>query len=137
MRLFVDTSAFYAAFDVADVEHDRARAVLGADEEKVTTDHILVELWQVLQRRFGDRRADGAIERIVGGPTQVEPVGIGDLQVGLGIGEDFPDQEFSLVDRTSFAVMNRLGVSTVATFDHHFAVYRFGPGRRKSFEIAR
>lgn len=31
--------------------------------------------------------------------------------------------------------MERLGVSRVATFDHHFAVYRFGPGRRHAFEV--
>lgn len=137
MTTFIDTSAFYAALDLDDSEHERARAVLGTGEDKVTTDHVLVELWRALRSRFDSRRADVAIERIVDGPAQVELVGIADIQVGLGIGDDFPDQDFSLVDRTSFAVMNRLGVSTVATFDHHFSVYRFGPGRRRAFEIAR
>jgi predicted nucleic acid-binding protein len=41
------------------------------------------------------------------------------------------------VDRTSFAVMLRLGVHRVASFDDHFAVFRFGPGRRLAFEVVR
>lgn len=55
----------------------------------------------------------------------------------MRIGEEFADQGFSLVDRTSFSVMHRLGIMRVATFDHHFAVYRFGPQRRRAFEIIR
>jgi predicted nucleic acid-binding protein len=51
------------------------------------------------------------------------------------IGSDFDDQDFSIVDRTSFAVMQRLGVLRVASFDSDFAVFRFGPGRRHAFEI--
>jgi predicted nucleic acid-binding protein len=43
----------------------------------------------------------------------------------------------SLVDRTCFAVMQRLAVHRVASFDAHFAVYRFGPDRRQAFEVLR
>jgi len=60
----------------------------------------------------------------MGGPLREDPFRL-----------TFPDQGFALVDRTSFAVMERLGVSRVATFDHHFAVYRFGPGRRHAFAV--
>lgn len=135
--MFVDTSALYAALDVRDTEHPQARATLNNDEAKVTTDHVLVELWSLVQLRFGIRRANSTFEGFMASAIEVEPVGIADLQVALEIGTEFPDQGFSLVDRTSFAVMRRLGVSTVATFDRHFTVYRFGPGRRRAFEIAR
>jgi predicted nucleic acid-binding protein len=40
-----------------------------------------------------------------------------------------------VVDRTSFAVMQRLGIQRVAAFDADFAVFRFGPGRRRAFDI--
>ena len=60
-----------------------------------------------------------------------------DLEVAWAIGEAFPDQDFSIVDRTSFAVMQRLGVHRVASFDADFAVYRFGRGRNRAFEIVR
>jgi hypothetical protein len=33
--------------------------------------------------------------------------------------------------------MRRLGVARAATFDEHFAIYRFGPERRRAFEIVR
>ena len=49
----------------------------------------------------------------------------------------FPDQAFSIVDRTSFAVMLRLGVHRVASFDKDFAIFRFGARRDRSFEIVR
>jgi predicted nucleic acid-binding protein len=47
------------------------------------------------------------------------------------------DQDFSIVDRTSFAVMRRLGIERVASLDEDFAVFRFGPRRRQSFGVVR
>lgn len=41
------------------------------------------------------------------------------------------------MDRTSFAVMQRLGLRRVATLDDDFSVFRFGPARRQAFEIVR
>ena len=137
MTTFVDTSAFFAALDASDSEHERAQSILAGPEEWITSDHVLVELWRLLSLILDERRADLGIRRLLESLAHVEPVGMADVQTALDIGADFPDQDFSLVDRTSFAVMRRLGVSTVATFDHHFAVYRFGPGKRRAFEIAR
>ncbi|MEJ7747656.1 MAG: hypothetical protein WKF56_00010 [Candidatus Limnocylindrales bacterium] len=39
------------------------------------------------------------------------------------------------MDRTSFAVMRRLGVHRAASFDSDFAVFRFGPRRDQAFEV--
>jgi uncharacterized protein len=38
----------------------------------------------------------------------------------------YPDQYFSIVDRTSFAVMRRLGIERAAPFDPHFAIFALG-----------
>ena len=67
----------------------------------------------------------------------MEPVVAADLEVAFMIGEAFRDQAFSILDRTSFAVMQRLGVLRVASFDDHFAVFRFGPDRKRAFELVR
>jgi predicted nucleic acid-binding protein len=62
-------------------------------------------------------------------------IGAADLEVAWAIGQAFDDRDFSIVDRTSFAVMQRLGVPRAASFDRDFAVYWFGPGRRQAFEV--
>jgi len=72
-----------------------------------------------------------------GGSAGIEPVGDGDLEAAWVIGEAFPDQDFSIVDRTSFAVMQRLGVLSVAAFDDDLATFRFGSRRERAFEVIR
>jgi uncharacterized protein len=67
----------------------------------------------------------------------VEFVGAADLEAAWNIGAAYRDQDFSLVDRTSFAVMRRLGIQRAASFDDDFAIFRFGPSRRSAFVIVR
>ncbi|MDQ3553416.1 MAG: PIN domain-containing protein [Chloroflexota bacterium] len=135
--LFVDTSAFYAAVDRGDGSHHRAITVLGAGDRLLTSDHILVETWLLLRYRLGRHSAELLWSAIRGGAAAIEPVGEGDLETAWAIGEEFTDQDFSIVDRTSFAVMQRLGVLRVATFDNDFAIFRFGRRRERAFEVLR
>lgn len=135
MTLFVDSSAFYAAADLGDSSHQRAVATLSAGEALVTSDHILVESWLLIRHRLGRSAAERFWAAIRGGAAALEPVGAADLEAAWSIGQTFSDQDFSIVDRTSFAVMERLGVLRAATFDADFAVYRFGPRRERAFEI--
>lgn len=137
MSLFVDTSVWYAAADSGDVSNARAQEVLSSGETLVTTDHILVESWTLLRVRIHRNAAEAFWGGLRGGVAVVEPVGAADLQAAWTIGQDFPDQDFSLVDRTSFAVMERLGLRRAASFDDDFAVYRFGPRRSRAFEVVR
>jgi predicted nucleic acid-binding protein len=134
---FVDSSAFYAAADRGDASHDRARELLGAEDGLVTTDHVLVEAWLLLRHRLGRPAAERIWSAIRDGAAALEPVGPADLEAAWAIGSDFPDQDFSLVDRTSFATMQRLGLSRVITFDQDFAVFRFGLRRSRAFHIVR
>jgi len=137
MSLFVDTSVWYAAADSADAGNARAKAILAAGETLVTSDHVLVETWTLLRHRLGRRASERFWEGLRSGVAAVEAVGAADLEVAWEIGVSFRDQDFSIVDRTSFAVMRRLGIDRAASFDDDFAVFRFGPGRRRAFTILR
>jgi len=137
LSAFVDTSACYAGVDCSDVDHERAAALLLSEERLVTTDHILVETWGLLQRRIGTDVANRFWDGLRSGRACIEYVGPADLESAWATGEIFADQRFSLVDRTSFAVMQRLGVYRAISFDSDFATFRFGPGRDRAFDVLR
>ena len=65
----------------------------------------------------------------------IEAVTLADLEVAWDIVVSWRDQDFSIFERTSFAVMRRLGIDRVASFDAHFAAFRFGPKCRQSFQV--
>lgn len=137
MSLFVDTSIWYAAADKSDVNNSRAKAVLSGGEPLVTTDHILVETWTLIRHRLGRRAAERFWEGLRSGAAIVEIAGAADLDSAWEIGRSYRDQDFSMVDRTSFAVMRRLGIERVASLDDDFAIFRFGPSRRLAFTVVR
>jgi predicted nucleic acid-binding protein len=128
---------FYAAADRDDRNNATAKDVLGRGERLVTSDHVLVEMWLLIAHRLGRSAAERFWEGLRSGAAAIEPVGAADLEVAFLIGADFADQTFSLVDRTSFAVMQRLGVFRAATLDEHFAIFRFGRRLDRAFEIVR
>jgi predicted nucleic acid-binding protein len=136
VSLFVDTSVFYAVVDKGDSNHARATEILGSGEALVTTDHVMVETWLLARSRLGFEVAEQQLGIMRNGAS-IEPVKSGDLEVAWAIGESFPDQEFSIVDRTSFAVMQRLGVLRAASFDDDFAIFRYGRKRDRAFEVVR
>jgi predicted nucleic acid-binding protein len=123
LSIFVDSSLWFAAVVVRDEGNARAKSILRETTDHVTTDHVVVETWLLLNSRYHRQAAvcDAAA----------------DFEAAWAIGEAFPDQGFSIVDRTSFAVMERLGISRVASFDNDFAVYRYGRDRDRAFEVLR
>jgi len=136
VTLFVDTSMFYAAVDSGDIDHDRAKRTLSdAADDLLTSDHVLFESWRLLRKRLGRPVAERFFETIRSGLAELTFIEPRDIELAWAIGLGYPDQDFSIVDRTSFAVMERLGVGRVATFDSDFAIYRFGPRRNRAFEI--
>jgi predicted nucleic acid-binding protein len=137
MSLFVDTSVWYAAADSSDASNARAKLLLAAGEPLVTSDHVLVESWTLLRHRIHRKAADRFWEGLRSGVASVEPVGAADLEAAWQIGVSYGDQDFSIADRTSFAVMRRLGIDRAASFDVGFAIFRFGPHRRHAFTILR
>jgi predicted nucleic acid-binding protein len=137
MSLFVDTSIWYAAADSADASNSIAKRILSAGEALITTDHVLIETWTLIRHRIGRRPAERFWQALRDGVTIIEIVGAADLEAAWEIGMAYRDQDFSIVDRTSFAVMRRLGLERAASLDDDFAIFRYGPNRRRAFTILR
>jgi predicted nucleic acid-binding protein len=138
MKIFVDTSAFYALADEDDRYHHQAKETyesLIASAQLFTSDYILVECWFLVRSRLGRKAAlefwDGLSAGIVK-MIEVEPPDLGQAREII---RRFSDQDFSLVDATSFAVMEREGIGTAFAFDPDFRAYRFGEGSRRYFKV--
>ena len=137
MSVFVDSSGWYAAADRRDRHNGTAKRLLGTDEPLVTSDHVLVETWRLIHHFISAHAAEAFWGGLRSGVATVEQTTSADLEAAWVIGERYPDQDFSLVDRTSFALMERLGISRVISFDDDFAVFRYGRGRKHAFELLR
>ncbi len=136
MTVFVDTSAWYAAADSSDRSHKRATLLLSQFEgQLLTSDHVLVETWFLASSRLGDEVAEQLVNSIRAGIARVESAILADLEVAATIRLAFVDQSFSIVDRTSWSVMQRLGVHEAIAFDRDFSIYRFGRDRRNAFTV--
>jgi predicted nucleic acid-binding protein len=137
ISLFVDTSIWYAAADTSDAANARAKAILKMGGPLVTTDHVLSETWTLIRYRINRKAAERFWEGLRNGVASIEVAVAADLEAAWQIGAAYRDQDFSFVDRTSFAVMRRLGIEHAASLDDDFAIFRFGPNRRRAFTIVR
>lgn len=137
MSVFVDTSAWFAAAHRRDRRNSRAKELLATPETLVTSDHVLIETWRLLHHFLSAGDAERFWEGLRTGVATVEITTAADLNAAWEIGAAFADQDFSVVDRTSFALMVRLGISRVVSFDRDFAVFRYGSRRQTAFTVLR
>jgi predicted nucleic acid-binding protein len=135
--MLVDTGAWYAVADASDRHHEEARRFYLAEAPRarfVTTDLILAETWTLVGAHLGRTAALTFWDTLRATRTPILTLDRADLEAAWHIIHAFPDQSFSFVDCTSFAVMERMGFDEAFAFDAHFLVYRFGPGRRRAFQ---
>lgn len=125
-RVFVDTGAFVALRNRAEHEHEVARAALSRLVSEgallVTSNYVFSETYTALLVRVGRDeairwglrfRAGEAIEMVrVDEPLE---------QDAWTILESHSDKRWSHVDATSFALMEREGITEAFAFDRHFA----------------
>lgn len=124
--VFVDTSAFVALRNEAEVEHERARATLAelvaAGDALFTSNYVFAETYTALMVRVGREEA------IEWGRRFRASEAIGLIRVDADVEEDawailerHDDKRWSYVDATSFALIERDGASEAFAFDAHFA----------------
>ena len=136
--IFVDTGGFYALADRGDRNHNAATSVFearGLAGEVVTSDYVFVESWCLIRARLGRGAAVQYWDAMYSDVVRIYGVTSDDLSAARGIASAWPDQDFSLIDCTSFALMERLRLDEVLAFDNHFRIYRFGARRQRAFRI--
>jgi predicted nucleic acid-binding protein len=123
MRIFIDTSAFYALLDRDDTNNQKAKKVwtnlLVAEHVLVTSNYILVEAFALMQNRLGLEAVRGFQEDIL--PlVNIEFVSPEMHRSGMSALLSASRRSLSLVDCVSFELMRSSGIKTVFAFDNHF-----------------
>jgi len=126
--IFVDTGALFSAANAKDRDHQRAKDFLTKlAEEKVillVTNFIIAEIYTLMLRKIGGDKAIEHLEKLCN-TAEIERVSEEDEKKAWQIILRYKDKDFSYVDATSFAVMERLGISDAFSFDEHFEQYSF------------
>jgi uncharacterized protein len=123
VRIFIDTSAFYALLDRDDEHHQSAKKgwmeLLKREDTLITSNYVLIESIALLQNRLGLGAVRGFQEDIL--PlVHIEFVVIETHQSGISALLSASRRSLSLVDCVSFEVMRTLGIKTAFAFDRHF-----------------
>ncbi len=125
MPIFVDTSAWYALFDKNDSDHASAvKFKESLTHSLVTTNYVADEIITLVKNRLNHMIA---VE--IGGKLWNESIStlirvtVQDEKRAWEIFVKHRDKGFSFTDCTSFAVMERLGITEAFAFDEHFEQY--------------
>jgi predicted nucleic acid-binding protein len=135
VSILVDTGAWYALTDTSDRHHEQASHFYAEHVGQtafVTTDLLVAETMALITVHLGRAAALQFWGSIREARIPLLPLEPADLEAAWHIAQTFPDQAFSFVDCTSFALMERLGIHDAFALDAHFLVYRFGPGRLRA-----
>lgn len=123
MRVFIDTSGFYALLDKDDDSHQEAKEawadLLNEESTFVTSNYVLVETFALLQHRLGMeavRRFQSDILPLV----NIEFVDSDMHRSGVSGLFSASRRNLSLVDCVSFEAMRTLEIRTAFVFDPHF-----------------
>jgi predicted nucleic acid-binding protein len=119
---FVDTAAWFALYVPADPFHAAACQRLAANRPPLlTTDYVIDETLTLIRARGQNRIAiDFGATAFAGTAATVHYLTPDDIAAAWRVFHDFDDKGWSFTDCTSKVVMDRFGVATAFTFDHHF-----------------
>jgi len=129
-RLFVDTAAWVALLDVSDFQHQAAvrfwESLRSTPVAFITSDYVLDEAYTRLRLSLG-LRAAVTLHELIRESRSVTAIKVGEdvLEEAWEIFVRYADKEWSFTDCTSFALMRRLKLSEVFTFDDNFRQMRY------------
>lgn len=126
-RVFLDSSGFLALIHPRDAHYQEARTCWAWLSDHywlpVTTNFIIAETHALFLSRLGQPHATAFLRQLPQSTTWIERVTVTDEQRAMAIIFQYADKGFSLTDATSFAVMERLGITHALAFDRHFTQY--------------
>jgi predicted nucleic acid-binding protein len=123
MRVFIDTSGFYALLDRDDENHRRARDMwthlLKNEHVLLTSNYVLVETFALVQHRLSIEAVRGFQNDIL--PLiNVEFVAAELHRSGISALLSASRRNLSLADCVSFEMMRTLEIRSAFAFDPHF-----------------
>lgn len=126
MMVFVDTSALIALLDRDDARHAEAAAIftsLETNAELVTSNYVEIETLAVVRRRLGTDDAARLIDAIY---PLIRTIWVDQATHAAALAEyRLSGGSASVVDRVSFIIMRREGVTQAFAFDADFAAQGF------------
>ena len=125
MKVFFDTSAFYALASATDEFHDRAREIykdiLTKGFELLTSSYVLVEIFALIQNRLGFTVLEKFVESIEG----IFSIYWVDEKLHRKAWQLLKEkQKISFVDCSSFLIAEKTG-ATIFAFDPDFKAQGF------------
>ena len=128
-QIFLDSSAIYAEVGWRDPNHLRARSIerqlRRANVELVTSNFVVAEAHALILGRENRALALSTLHYLDSGGVSVIRIDEEDELAARRILERYSDKDFSLVDATSFVVMDALSIRTAFAFDENFRQYGF------------
>ncbi len=125
MRLFVDTSAWFAIHDTRDQNHNEAVSksleIKKSKIDLVTSEYILAESITLIRHRVSHKAAVIFGESLLFSDiVTILDVSQEDRLKAWEMFKKYEDKSFSFTDCTSFILMKNLAIRKALAFDEHF-----------------
>lgn len=129
--IFVDTGVLYAALVQKDPDHAICQQLVDeAEGDLITTDFVIDELLTLMAVRGNRAMAIRVGDKLWGQQlTDLHWLNQQDVMHGWDIYCRFSDKQWSFTDCTSYAVMQKLGITEALALDEHFRQFGFATVR--------
>ena len=120
--IFVDTGAWFACVVPWDANHAAAAAWIRQNRDPlITTDFIVDETLTLLRARNENARAVALGDQLFGDIwASLYFVSEDEIREAWHVFRNYADKDWSFTDCTSKVVIEKLGLATAFSFDHHF-----------------
>lgn len=128
--IFADTGWFVTLVNTDDSLHKRSNLWLRSIHDSlITTEYVLLETFNGLSAPAVRGRCHALVPPLVMRLGITVFVGSEDslFERGVQLHAERPDKEWSLTDSISFIVMQRRGINSALSHDHHFEQAGFRP----------